>query len=51
MYTEITNLTDKSTGDKYYISTEGNIYLFVKIIHLFRKRKAKKCIQFLNRWR
>lgn len=50
MHTEITNLTDKTTGNKYYISTEGNIYFIVKIAHRLTVRKIKKCLKIINKW-
>lgn len=50
MYTEITNLKDKTTGNKYYITTKGNILFITKIMHRLTVRKIKKCLNTINKW-
>jgi hypothetical protein len=50
IYTKATNLTDKATGNKYYITTEGNILFIVNIVHRLTVRKVKKCLKTINKW-
>lgn len=50
MYTEITNLKDKTTGSIYIITTKSKIYFITKIVHRLTVRKIKKCLNIINKW-
>jgi len=51
MHTEITNLTDMTTGTKYNVKTKCTIEFVCKITHRLIVIKLKKYIKFTNKWR
>lgn len=47
-HTEYTKLTDKRTGDKYEITTKGNLNILVNFIHRLKIRRLKKALNIMN---